>query len=275
MSKTIIITFFRTFYGVVDVLFSLLKIRFKRIEHLAKDDDTLRICGNGSSLKDENSLTVDSSIKYAVVNRHVLSDNYLEIKPSYYILADKHFFKHEEGRVILERINELTTWEMTLFTPYGTEVAQLFTNPQIKTVHFSDIPFTGFERTAFWLFDKQYAMPKLQNVINGALMIGIWLGYKHIELYGVEHSWTKSLFVDDDNDVCLYNDHFYDNGPVPYRKVSSIQDGEKRTLATCLRNYAMMFESYWKINAYAHYKGCEIVNCTKNSFIDAFKRRKR
>lgn len=56
----------------------------------------LRILGNGKSLN-EVSLTKNDTYDYMVVNRHVLGDNYVTIKPAYYVMADPHFFRHSEG----------------------------------------------------------------------------------------------------------------------------------------------------------------------------------
>nr|WP_320039536.1 hypothetical protein [uncultured Bacteroides sp.] len=233
----------------------------------------LRICGNGNSLKGE-CLISDDSIKYMVVNRHVLAENYTDIRPSYYILADPHFFDHAEGKSILEKINEKTQWPMLLLTPYGSGVDKLVTNQMITTVFYTQEPFEGFDNIGFKLYDRQLAVPHIRNVINAAIMVGMWMGYKKIELYGVEHSWTKDLFVNSDNDVCLYNSHFFDKGKVDYRRFSDIQDGQDYPLHKCLLAYAYMFETYWKIRAYSDYTGCKILNCTKDSFIDAFERKR-
>ena len=37
-----------------------------------------------------------------------------------------------------------------------------------------------------------------------SIMLGIWLGYREIYLLGADHTWTKTLSVDDDNRVREY-----------------------------------------------------------------------
>ena len=59
-----------------------------------------------------------------------------------------------------------------------------------------------------YCYDCNLAMPSVENVMVASLYIAIYLGYKTVELYGVEHSWTKSLYVNDHNQVCLHDDHF-------------------------------------------------------------------
>lgn len=256
-------------------------VKYNLFYHVSKrfithtcEGKVLRICGNGSSLNSQK-LNEATNVEYMVVNRHVVSANYVEIKPSFYVLADKHFFNTNEGKDIVNQIFLKTKWNMILFVPYGFDKSIEQNNNEFITIQpFSQCPLNSDSKLAYYLYDNHKAMPKLQNVINGALMLAIWLGFKNIELYGVEHSWTKLLFVDDDNNVCLTNEHFYDKAKVDYRKFSDIQDGERTTISKCLRNYSLMFEAYLNIAKYARYKGCNIINCTPNSFIDAFPRKK-
>lgn len=63
----------------------------------------LRVLGNGSSL---NSVDFESEelVDYMVVNRHVLSENYIVVKPLYYVLADPHFFNILKDWIYYKRL---------------------------------------------------------------------------------------------------------------------------------------------------------------------------
>ena len=111
------------FYFVLDVMRILKNRNYfskKRIKGLSANRK-LRILGNGSSLNNVN-FDNEGLEDYMVVNRHVLSDNYVLVKPLYYVLADPHFFHHSEGLEILQKINEKTNWRMTLCIPFSREV---------------------------------------------------------------------------------------------------------------------------------------------------------
>ena len=238
----------------------------------------LCILGNGESLNDEQ-LTCKSNIDYMVVNRHVLADNYTELKPRYYVLADPYFFEKERGKDILKKINEITDWDMTVFLPYNKITnkshSTLFTKSNIQCVLFNATDFRGFKQLRYWLYDCQLAMPFVGNVIVSTIMLALQMDYQCVELYGVEHSWTKYLYVREDNLVYLENTHFYDKEEVKPRPQKDIQELDEYPMYLSLKNYSKMFESYWEIKQYLIYrrKYKRIINCTKKSFIDAFIRK--
>lgn len=237
----------------------------------------LRILGNGKSLNDF-SLSDNELIDYMVVNRHVLADNYIDLKPLFYVLADPHFFTHEEGIGIMQHINDKTSWDMTLFVPYSRknneESCNVFKNNRISVKTYNALPFLGYDSIAYTLYNYQLAMPVVQNVLVAAIMLGLQMKYDTIELYGVEHNWLNHLYVGDDNLVYLLNEHFYDRQVVKPKPQKDIQHMEEYPLYLNITHYARMFQSYWEINKYVKIEGLEtkIINKTKHSFIDAFER---
>ena len=98
--------------------------------------------------------------------------------------------------------------------------------------------------------------------------------YTTIELYGVEHSWTKYLFVGDDNLVYLDNPHSYDKVKTPPKPFKDIQYKEDFPMWHVLECYMYMFKSYSIIKDYLNSNkiGTKIINKTPNSFIDSFDR---
>ena len=115
-------------------------------------------------------------------------------------------------------------------------------------------------------------MPRPQNVVIPSIFIGINEGYKQIDLYGVDHSWTKEIRVNNNNQVCLINSHFFDN-KTPELKPWHKGIGEPvYKMHEILRDLAWMFDGYYKLREYADNIGCRIINKTPDSFIDAFER---
>lgn len=86
-------------------------------------DESLIILGNGPSLNDSIRDDMDILRTHAcmAVNFAANSDEYLRLRPRYYILADPHFFTAHgaDNNVtrLFERIASLTDWQMTLFVP--------------------------------------------------------------------------------------------------------------------------------------------------------------
>lgn len=237
----------------------------------------LRILGNGKSLN-ENTFQVNPQIDYMVVNRHVLSDTYGSIKPLFYVIADPFFFTHKKGLSVLKQINNKTSWRMYLCVPFSHEnrilLKEMIQNTNIQIKFYNTCSFVGINRVAYYLYKHQLSMPVLQNVLVACIMLGIYMQYLQIELYGVEHTWTKYLSVHDDNLVYLENPHFFDKEPVDSKPLKDIQLTNEYPFFLILENYSRMFRSYWEIKNFLKQTNSkvQIINKTRGSFIDAFKR---
>lgn len=115
-------------------------------------------------------------------------------------------------------------------------------------------------------------MPRPHNVIIPSLMCGIWMGYKNIGLLGAEHSWLPTITVNDNNQVLLNHQHFYDDGAKV--NVMTYEGRRTRKLHEVLEKFYFSFRSYWIIQSFAEKQGVKITNFTPNSYIDAFPKQK-
>jgi hypothetical protein len=279
--KVLLDKIFYSFFGIILIIFRTDFSFGKKLKQISKrkSGTLLRILGNGKSLNEVSNLFEQGEIDYMVVNRHVLSPEYEILKPGYYVLTDHHFFLHPEGLSIVDEIVRKTTWEMCLFMPYDKRTKNLYKekvqnkNENIQIILYNAPSFfsRGYERLKKIAYGLNLAMPSVANVMVASICLGLFLRYKTIELYGVEHSWTKNLFINDNNEVCLYNPHFYDKEKVSFKTWKEIHH-EETHLHEALRMYAGMFESYFELQNYAKRYGIQIINCTKDSFIDAFER---
>lgn len=105
-----------------------------------------------------------------------------------------------------------------------------------------------------------------------SLMLAVAKGYKKIYVAGADHSWMKTISVDDGNHVVSIQPHFYKDS-----------EGEKTRVSTEYMNYPLhqivhsfyiAFRSYHTIRDYAESRHASIINITPGSFIDAFPRKK-
>lgn len=273
--KSIYIFFVRFLKTLRSIIYIILRTNLRNNIPKVEDLTTLTILANGPSLNDiENIDFYKSGI--CVVNFFYKSPWFKKLKPRYYVIADPAFFMDEKLlKTLIEAFKDVD-WEMSLFIPYRWRNVYLLhsTNSDyIKIVPFNSVIYDGFECFRYFLYKRGWAMPKAQNVVVASIFLGINMGYKTIKLYGVDHSWTENIRVNNENQVCLIDSHFYDQEEVslkPWRIVS--QGGGIYKMHEILRDLSITFMSYHTLRKYAENQGCHIVNKTKGSYIDAFER---
>lgn len=234
----------------------------------------LRILGNGDSLKSVVD-TMTQDCDYMVMNAHILHSSYIELKPRYYVLADPTFFHPNacyDGTGIVQRILSETNWPMILFVPWEhARKVNLQSTKRVTIQYINQTRYVGPEQHREYVYEHNLAMPNVNNVLASAIYLAIYMGYEHVELYGVEHSWTRDLYVNKNNHTCIKDSHFFDTDEV---EANVIIDGTGRPMKfhEVLRMYADYFPAYWELRDLADKHGCKIINYAPKSFIDAFER---
>lgn len=236
----------------------------------------LIILGNGPSLRTnlDNDLDLLRSADTLAVNFAANTPEFSEIQPTYYLLADPHFFDKagddpNVGRLI-ENLNSIT-FQMTLFVPAGARKADsYFHNHNLTVKHFSFTAVEGYTWFENAMMNSHRGMPRPRNVLIPSIMVGIWLGYKEIYLLGADHSWLKTLSVNDRNEVVSIQPHFYKEDSREQQRVNEVY--VNRQLHEVLESMMIAFKSYHRIREYADRCGTQIFNSTPSSMIDAFER---
>ena len=260
-----------------DTLTALIKVAIQsrlagRIKS-KKQEKPLIIMGNGPSFRDtiDNHLDILCQNDTLAVNFAANSPEFFQIKPRYYTLADPLFFEDSDAENMIALYDNLNKvdWQMTLIIPVKAPVK--VKNPNITVERFNMVGVDGARWLKHILLDSRMAMPRPRNVLIPSIMAAIWLGYKEIYLVGADHSWMKSISVDNDNHVVSIQTHFY--------KDSNKELGRKRDLFANVKlhevahSYYTAFKAYHTILDYITPKGVKIYNATPESFIDAFERR--
>jgi len=257
------------------ILFSSFKTNkyFNRISKTIDKNEVCFILANGPSLINFLNKGQYPSKGMFAVNHFATSPFFQIVKPDNYIVVDQGMC----GRAKPEEISDVdktysiinsVSWKMNMFFPsdvYPEIVSKVSGNPNINIVLFNRTPVEGYKGLRHLLYKLNLGMPQPQNVTNAAIFCAINSGYKCIYLLGMEHSWTIDLRVNNNNQVCYYEDHFYDNKTmrvVPDTDITSI-----------LLAIARGFKSHLQLNEYAISKGCEIFNLTEESLIDAYQRK--
>ncbi len=226
---------------------------------------SLNYCINQDAGKFKNSDLI-------AINFFGNSEYFKTLKPIFYVLQDELFFirfnDHQLSNQIADLRNILNSidWKMVLFVPIkskSSDFIQSLKNPNISLCFINYTPVKGFNSLENFFYKNYLGMPIPESVIISAIFLAININYKKIHLYGVEHSWLKNLSIDQNNNINVSLNHFY----------NSISDtDEKRSLSEFLLSQSRLFESHMRLQYYAKSCGVKITNHTVDSYIDAYER---
>lgn len=241
------------------------------------------ILGNGPSLnasvKEDLEFMKETDI--VCVNTFAASDYYEVLQPANYVLIDPLFFS-EEGRsrdIIIDTFQSIvkkTTWNLNLFVPHVNKKSILLketlaAKPNIHIVYFNYTIFEGFDFFKHFVFSKGIAMPQSQNVMVASLFLMINRKYETVFLFGADHSWHEQIVLTQDNRTAYRDLHFYDKNELNYVVV----DDTKKDTMTIRQQFISLskaFYGYEVLSRYARYMNVSVLNASKRSYIDAFKK---
>lgn len=256
----------------------------KRAGTVGERRPTMAVLGNGPSLKGElEELLCDHAARdFMAVNFFAEDERFMVLRPAYYVLSDPMFFRRTSLRGRIEQfyrtLNERVTWPMNLYVQYYNpehfDYRAHLTNPLIRIVRFHTITYYGFRAVRHWLFNHGLGSGNFGTVVQVGELIALQLGYRRVELYGVDHTLLEGLTVDGENRLCRADRHFYDDDTTPHLKPMMQKVPEvPYTMAVYLQEVADLFRGHELLRDYADSLGAEIVNCTRSSMIDAYRRR--
>ncbi len=236
------------------------------------EGDTIIVMGNGPSLSQSLVDHPEAFKKYPLlaVNFAANTDEFFALRPKYYLLADPVFFNRGINDNVEQLFHNLESveWPIILFVPRGKNV------PRTKWIDVREFNFVGIEG-AKWLrhfaYNNKLGMPRPRNVLIPSIMAALWMGYKNVYLTGADHSWTKTLDVNENNEVVSVQPHFYRDNDAEHQRVASVYKNVR--LHELLLSFHIAFKAYFDVDEYARYIGANIYNATPGSFIDAFRRK--
>lgn len=252
----------------------------------------IAVLANGPSLKEViANLETAPEFKdcdFIVMNLFALEPKFRLIKPQHYCLSDPMFYQDYQPRLndikkMFDIFQNNVDWEMNLYLSFPSEKQyKMFlrysklTNPMIRIVKANLIDYDGYERFRNFYYNSGYCMPRVGTVANLAIYIAILNGYKDIKLYGVDHDFFLSWAINDNNELCAKEVHFYQNeNEVKLKPIIDTISGKGTIkIATYLWILSVWFKSHEDLSKFANYKNAEIINMTKGSMIDSYKRKK-
>ena len=255
----------------------ILLSKFGKISKSGIGEDIV-ILGNGPSL----NTTISESAEFLALHKKLAvnfacnAPVFFDLRPEYYVLADPHFFASDAENVISLWSNPAKVdWQMTLFIPFkknSSRLSELASNKNIRIERYNLTPIEGFKGFCHKVFRSGLGMPRPRNVLIPSIMLAIAAGFKRIYIAGADHSWMKTISVNDNNEVVSIQPHFYKENEQEKKRVNT--EYMHYPLHQIVYSFYVAFKSYFEIKAYADSIGTEIWNITPGSFIDAFPRKK-
>lgn len=245
---------------------------------------TVAVLANGPSLKEviPKLTTSDefTSLDFIVLNFFAFEETFYQIKPQHYCLADPMFFadslKTKDIRKMYNLLESKVDWNMFLYIPalnYKNFLTySRITNSKIKVVKLSTNDYYGYEKFRNYFYKIGFAMPSPKTVANMAIYVGLNSGYKELRLYGVDHTFFDSLIVNELNQLCHKQEHFYSSTP-KLEPIIRNHDGFQYNMSEYLKDLAFLFRSHDLLEKYSEFLKVDILNFTKNSLIDSYDRK--
>lgn len=269
-----------TLVSIISVIFFSRPI--KKIQYLLNgkniDFTKILILGNGPSLR--KSIDLDSSYfsenELMVVNNFCESDLFWSLRPKFYILIDPIYFREQTEPFYQEEVDKFINliinidWEIFMFVPVEfkkSDTRRKIKNKNITFIYINVVPVDGFKSVRHFIYKMNMGMPRPQNVLNAAIFTAINIGFHTIELYGADHSWSIDVRVNDKNEPCIVDGHFYD-------KNHNLRVLPGFTIGSLFEAFSLLFQSHKILAEYAQDCNVNIINCTPNSFIDAYTRKR-
>ena len=180
------------------------------------------ILGNGPSLAGDLPRLIErreyETEDFLAVNFFAEDDRFEVVKPKYYVLSDPMFFRdsacRDRVRALYATLARKVAWPMNLYVQYynpeGFDYRAALPNSNIRIVRFHTQMYRGFRSLEFWLFRRGLGSANFGTVVQVGEYVALLLGYKRIELYGVDHTLLDGLCVDDGNRLCRIDRHYYD-----------------------------------------------------------------
>ena len=274
----------------VDVLLRvLISYRYQSFKPYLAGCDECLILGNGPSLNEaiKELPALRKGRDVFCVNYFAMTDYYVDIKPSHYVLLDSAFWLEDvtdetsrKRDELFAQIEKVTDWPLVLFVPHAAKASRTwmqrngFNNSNVTICYFNHTPIDSTEIYTYFryfLYKYNFGMTPANNVLVAAIFLAINLGYKQIFLFGADHSWHEEISVGFDNILRIKQEHFYDQreAHVPVYKAGHGEPSRIYEFFECLF-YA--FKGYILLEEYAIQRGAKIYNASSKSYIDAFER---
>lgn len=285
-----IYSFIHNFQKFIKLNLKLFLRKKYKIETIGKFKGEVMVLANGPSLKKEIPKILNNTFlrqsEFIVMNLFALEPIFKEIKPKHYCFADPMFYQDyfprlKDVKKTFSILDNEVDWEMYIYLSFKTSNEyQLFQNysklknKHLKIIRTNRIDYEGFERFRNKYYNLGYCMPTIGNVSNLAIYLAIINGFKKIKLFGVDHNFFHNWIVNENNILCSIEDHFYSSSDEKVLKpiINYVTGNGNLKISSYMFILSEAFKSHDKLRNFANFNKVEIINMTKGSMIDSYKR---
>lgn len=239
---------------------------------------------NGPSLYSDLEVLPDKNYIYLCANHFADLDIFTVKKPHFYVFSDPYFWQKDvsddlllKRKITYNNLVKDVTWDLVVYVPSKAAlkviVEQLKDNKLIKVVCFngSGYPISKLNRFVNFLWSKSLLSPFAQNVLIHSLYVSIMLEASSVYIVGANFSFHESIEVDQKtNEFYKFRKHAYGT----HRELA-YNDYSKTTLAKLSNEFTALSRAYRSLEClsqFASSKNVEIINYTKESYLDMFNR---
>lgn len=255
-----------------------------------KRENPICVLANGPSLKElltelDAGIEKYGSADFFVLNDFVNDSHFTTLHPKYYVLSDPLFFMDtlyaERGHKVMNALRKKVQWPMALFIPWRYKESKYLDvvrqNPNIRIVAFHSVRYYGVESLRNFFYKKGLGNGEFGTVALNAIYIALMIGYKRLHVYGIDHTFFNNIAVNSDNELCFKEEHFYEKEtnlrPMICHYPGNTMEGKSFTVYEFLKEKASIFKGHQIMNDFAKEIGATIVNCSRNSLVDAYERK--
>ena len=267
--------------SVIKLYVKAIWLIFKQKGHIYKklpmneEKKKLVVLANGPSLNVSlKNMKVNQEYDYMCVNLFPAKNELFEIiRPRFLCMIDPIFYDKDspkrEDVILLEKKLDKVDWDMYVICYWKQRIE---TNNE--HIHYLFINYNYYlgrvNRSAFWLFEHNFACIEYKNVAVACIFAGIQMHYPVIEVYGIDSNAYLNVSVNNRNEMIVKETHFYGEKIYNYSDLyPSVRNGGMEYL---FRNQMELMQAFGLLNEYAKHNAIKVLNKTPNSYVDVFER---
>jgi hypothetical protein len=258
-------------------------IKFKNNKN-NKNNKKALVIGNGPSLA---SFKYDRGEEYDVfcVNNYPKSSDFFTIKPNFLTFIDSMFWVSYDilNKDVSNNVKDTyvsinrVSWKITIIIP---KISETIIKSRIinKNVDFIFLYETGYEFESTWLAQLSLKIglsPPRFNVVVTSLHVSILLGYREVDIVGLDMNRFADLSVDKENNTVTFCPRYFNNKSKKIKlQQNKIIGRASNNMFIRLAREAKTFRWFGIVSNYAIKKGVIVNNKSTFSMLDMFEREK-
>ncbi len=231
------------------------------------------IIGNGPSLKNVDFSSLSDEITFTV-NQLPRNENFYKLKTNYHIWNDRIFFEinidrdgDEELLNVMKMVNTNNHSPKVFYEFRAKKMIEKFNLNSILDIDYYSIHSIPFNPMSNKRIRMDRMMPDFPTVIQIAVCIAVYMGFKEIYLLGCDCSGFVNIpFVKTGK---------LDNIQYAYKTTESEKNRmlntskNRKTIRNELLGYVQMFDKYEEIFKYCNRQNGALYNATEGSLIES------